>query len=60
MEYYPQPREPYQSVSPILIAGVAMFILSFFVSSLDWFRWIGLVVILIGGAHSIFIATENG
>ena len=57
MEYY-QPRQPYQAVSPILIVGVAMFIISFFVSFLDWFRWIGLVVILIGGAHSIFIATE--
>mgnify|MGYP001263473078 CR=1 FL=1 len=59
MDYY-KPREPYQSVSPVLIAGVAMFIISFFISALDWLRWIGLVVILIGGAHSIFIASENG
>ena len=60
-QYYPQQR--YASVHPILIIGIAFFVIPFLTPIFGWnmhnytsnfFTWAGLILIMVGAAFSIF------
>ena len=64
-QYYPRPS--YTSVHPVLIIGIVIFIMPFMLPVMkifppDWLNtglsFIGILVILIGGALSIFKASN--
>jgi len=64
-QYYPQPS--YSSIHPVLIIGIALFIIPFFfpvihISPPQWVKSVlttgGILTIIIGGALSIFKASN--
>jgi len=63
-QYQQMPQRQFTAVSPILIIGIVIFVSRFFNFLLPfkipgWVSTIGLVVILIGGIHSIMIANGD-
>ena len=63
-QYQQMPQRQFASVSPILIIGIIVFVLRFFNFLLpfkvpNWVSGVGLVIILIGGVHSIMMANGD-
>ena len=57
-QYYPQPREPYKNIHPVLILGIVIVLIHFLLPVVKWnsHPWVfgfGVFVILIGGMLSV-------
>ena len=57
-QYYPQPRQSYEHVNPVLIIGIAIIMIHFVlraiqINSPSFVFGLGIIVILIGGFMSI-------
>lgn len=60
----PQPSSPFGNVNPLLIIGIVIFVIPFFspIVKFDfpgWMTGVGVFVILIGAALSIYKASQN-
>ena len=61
MEYYEQEQKPYTFLSPLIIIGLILFVLAWFpfINFPKWCMGLGVVIIILGGVHSVAMLMYN-